>query len=139
LENRVKSSLGHLQINVAAENLPFYKDLLGFAGWRTLYEDEGMAGLGGSNGASLWFAAAANGAKNDYDGAGMNHIGIAVENQGDVDEAVAYLRERKVALLFETPRHRPEFAAAEDQTYYQVMLESPDRVLFEIVYTGPKS
>ncbi len=37
-----------------------------------------------------------------------------------------------------TPRHRPEFSQGPDQTYYQVMFESPDRVLFEVVYTGPK-
>ena len=47
---------------------------------------------------------------------------------------------RRAALqhLFETPRHRPDFAHGEDTTYYQVMFESPDRILFEIVYTGPK-
>jgi hypothetical protein len=48
------------------------------------------------------------------------------------------LRERGVGLLFGTPQHRPEFAQGEDQTYYQVMFESPDRILLEVVYTGPK-
>jgi hypothetical protein len=51
---------------------------------------------------------------------------------------VVYLREHNVQPLFETPRHRPEFSAGPDQTYYQVMFESPDRILFEVVYTGPK-
>jgi hypothetical protein len=40
-------------------------------------------------------------------------------------------------MLFETPRHRPEFSS-EDSTYYQIMFESPDRILLEFVYTGPK-
>jgi hypothetical protein len=31
-------------------------------------------------------------------------------------------------------RHRPEFAQGEDQTYYQVMFASPDRILLEVVY-----
>ena len=45
-----------------------------------------------------------------------------------------------VAPLVEiTPRHRPEFSASEHDTYYQIMFESPDRVLFEVVYEGPKA
>jgi catechol 2,3-dioxygenase-like lactoylglutathione lyase family enzyme len=137
----MKTTLAHLQLNVAAENLPFYKDLLGFAGWRTIYEEEGMAGFdaGADGSPSLWFIGAANGSKNDYDGAGMNHIGLGAASQADVDAAVGYLRGKGVAALFETPRHRPEFAAGEGQTYYQVMFESPDRILFEVVYTGPKT
>ncbi len=35
------------------------------------------------------------------------------------------------------PHHRPEFAMNEKYTYYQVMFETPDRILFEIVYMGP--
>ena len=51
---------------------------------------------------------------------------------------MAYLQARGMALLFETPRHRPEFARDEQSTYYQVMFETPDRLLLEIVYIGPK-
>jgi hypothetical protein len=69
----------------------------------------------------------------------VNHIGIGAESQADVDAVVEYLRDRGVELLFETPRHRPEFSGGEGQTYYQVMFESPDRILFEVVYTGPKA
>ena len=43
-----------------------------------------------------------------------------------------------MVLLFETPRHRPEFAESDGHTYYQVMFASPDGILFEIVYVGPK-
>ena len=39
-------------------------------------------------------------------------------------------------MLFETPRYRPDFSS-EPNTYYQIMFESPDRILFEIVYVGP--
>ncbi len=69
----------------------------------------------------------------------MNHLAIGAESQADVDAIAADLTERGVALLFETPRHRPEFAQSDAQTYYQVMFASPDRILFEVVYTGPKS
>jgi catechol 2,3-dioxygenase-like lactoylglutathione lyase family enzyme len=135
----VQSQLAHLQVNVQPANMAFYKDLAAFLGWQTLYEGDGMLGVAGKDGASLWFAGGAKEVGNDYDGPGVNHLGIGTETQADVDAMVAYLKERGVESLFETPRHRPEFAAAEDQTYYQVMFETPDRILVEVVYTGPKA
>lgn len=118
---------------------PFYRDLLATLGWQTLYDDQGMLGVGGPHGESLWFLGVANGARNDYDGAGLNHLALGAGAQADVDTAADYLRGRSVELLFETPRHRPEFSGGSgDQTYYQVMFESPDRILLEVVYTGPK-
>lgn len=135
----MQTKLAHLQLNVRPENLPFYKDLLSFLGWQSLYEDDGMVGVGDAGGASLWFVGRTNEAANDYDGPGMNHLGIGADSQADVDAVVTYLTQRGVERLFETPRHRPEFAGSEDHTYYQVMFESPDRILVEVVYTGPKS
>ena len=88
---------------------------------------------------SLWFIGYVKPVSNDYDGPGMNHLAFSVPAQADVDAAAAYLTARGIALLFETPRHRPDFAHGEDSTYYQVMFESPDCILFEIVYTGPKA
>lgn len=134
----MNANLGHIQVNVASANMPFYKELTGLLGLPVVYEGDGMLGVGGSNGASVWFIGAANDAANDYDGPGVNHIGFQVDAQGDVDTAAGFLQERGIPALFETPRHRPDFAE-EPQTYYQVMFESPDRVLFEVVYTGPKS
>lgn len=116
----------------------FYKDLFGFLGWQTLYEAEGTIGLAGKHGESFWFIGEAKAVANDYDGPGVNHLGIAAESQADVDAAAAYLTGRGVALLFETPRHRPDFAGGAGETYYQVMFASPDRILWEVVYTGPK-
>jgi hypothetical protein len=69
----------------------------------------------------------------------MHHLAISTTTQAEVDQAAAFLAERGIAHLFETPRHRPEFAHDERSTYYQVMVESPDRILLEIVYTGPKA
>ena len=134
-----QTSIGHIQFNVQPENLPYYRDLFGFLGWQTLYDGEGMLGVGGPNNSSLWFSGACNEVKNDYDGAGFNHIGLNVAAPTDVDETVDYLRNVGVTLLFDTPRHRPEFSGGEDSTYYQVMFETPDRILIEVVYIGPKS
>ena len=134
----MQADLGHIQLNIQPANVPFYRDLMAFLGWQTLYDDEGMLGVGAKSGSSLWFVPQTKDVKNDYDGPGMNHLAISAGSQADVDATVAYLRERTVELLFETPRHRPEFAQSEDQTYYQAMFESPDRIVFEVVYTGPK-
>jgi catechol 2,3-dioxygenase-like lactoylglutathione lyase family enzyme len=134
----VQSSISHLQFNIDPANAGFYRDLFTFLGWSLWYDDPNMLGLGDGKGASVWFAGPAKASANDYDGPGMNHIGLSVPEQADVDAVVAYLHDRGVPALFETPRHRPEFST-EGQTYYQVMFESPDRILFEIVYTGTKA
>lgn len=133
----MQSGLSHIQFNVRAANVPFYKDLFGYLGWRTLHEGNGMIGLAGRHGESFWFIGQVQDGSIDYDGPGVNHIAIGAESQGDVDAAAAYLRERGVDLLFETPCHRPEFSG-DGATYYQIMFESPDRLLLEFVYTGPK-
>lgn len=102
-------------------------------------EDKGLLGLSSGSGASVWFTPEKAKGANDHDSVGVNHFGIAVSSAVEVDEVITYLKEKGVPPLFETPRHRPEFAQSEDQTYYQVMFESPDKLLFEVVYTGPKS
>jgi predicted lactoylglutathione lyase len=63
---------------------------------------------------------------------------LAVDSQAAVDEMVNYLRKKGIPPLFNTPRHRPEFADSPNDTYYQVMFETPDRILFEVVYIGSK-
>jgi len=135
----MQSKLGHLQFNVQPTNVPFYKDFLAAMGWQTIYATENMIGVGDQNGVSLWFVGQVKAVTNDYDGPGMNHLALAVAAQAEVDAAAAYLTAQGVTLLFETPRHRPEFAQGPDQTYYQVMFETPDRILLEVVYTGVKA
>jgi catechol 2,3-dioxygenase-like lactoylglutathione lyase family enzyme len=133
----IQSRFGHIQINIHSKNMGFYKDLFAFMGWQTLEDEPMMFGVGPDIFNSFWFFPGANEAGNDYDGAGMNHVGLLVQSQSEIDEMVTYLHERNIRPLFDTPRHRPEFAMNEEYTYYQVMFESPDRILFEIVYMGP--
>jgi catechol 2,3-dioxygenase-like lactoylglutathione lyase family enzyme len=136
----MQATIGHVQFNVRQSSLPFYRDLMAFLGWQTLYDVDEMLGVSTAEGSSLWFSAyAVKEVSNDYDGPGMNHFAFGATSQADVDEIASHLRERGVALLFDTPRHRPEFAESEAHTYYQVMFESPDRILFEVVYTGLKT
>jgi hypothetical protein len=131
----IQSHIGHIQFNIDMQNAGFYKDLLAFMGWSVWYDDPNLLGLGDSQNASLWFSSVTKPCANDYDGPGANHLGLAVAAQADVDAVVDFLKERGIPTMFDTPRHRPEFSAP-GQTYYQVMFESPDHILFEVVYTG---
>lgn len=132
----IQTKLGHIQFNVYPQHLVFYKELFTFLGWPALEESQTMLGVGSSVFNSLWFFGDANANRNDYDGPGMNHMGLLVQSQSEVDQMVAYLRERGMHPLFGTPRHRPEFSMDSEHTYYQVMFESPDHILFEVVYMG---
>ncbi len=129
----------HIQVNIAAANIAFYRQLFTFLEWPVIHDGDGVLGSAGKSSASIWFIGGAKDAWNDYDGPGVNHIGIPAGSQADVDAVAHYLNNLGVPALFETPRHRPEFASSEADTYYQVMFESPDGVLFEVVYTGPKA
>ena len=133
----IQTKIGHILFNVHPQNLGFYKDLFTFAGWSTINDNPEMFAAGMDPLYSLWFSGGANDAKNDYDGAGMNHLALQVQSQGEVDLMVEHLRERNIPPLFDTPRHRPDFSSDAEHTYYQVMFESPDRILFEVVYMGP--
>jgi catechol 2,3-dioxygenase-like lactoylglutathione lyase family enzyme len=133
----MQSTIGHLQINIDLANLKFYKELFPFMGWKVIYDDTEMLGVADINKSSLWFGSPIKKLVNDYDGYGMNHLAISVPSQADVDLVVDYLGLHGVKCLFETPRHRPEYSG-KGNTYYQVMFESPDHILFEVVYTGPK-
>jgi len=132
----IQSHIGHLVFSIDPNHIGFYKDLLTFMGWAIWHDDPAMLGVGDDQGASLWFGAATKPVANDYDGPGLNHLGLSVPSIAAVDAAVDWLRERGLPALFETPRHRPDFSAP-GSTYYQVMFETPDRILIEIVYTGP--
>ena len=133
----MQTGLDHLQVNVRPENVGFYRDLMSFLGWHDIFAGEGFFGMGGTSG-SLWFISEVKDASNDYDGPGVNHIGIGAESEADGDAVIAYLTERGIAMLFETPRHRP-IPLRQNPTYYQLMFEIPDRDVFEVAYTGPKS
>ena len=134
----MKANLGHLQINIDPKNQAFYQELFNFLEWQVLYQDDEILGLGDANHCGLWFVKGLKADANDYDGIGMNHLAISVASQADVDAAVDYLKAHDVDALFDTPRHRAEFSEGPDETYYQVMFRSPDNILFEVVYTGPK-
>jgi catechol 2,3-dioxygenase-like lactoylglutathione lyase family enzyme len=109
-----------------------------FLGWKMILEEEKIVGFSSGESASIWFLAKTNDSQNNYDGIGVNHIGIGVNSIEPVNAIVDYLADHAVKTLFGTPRYRPEFSGA-DNIYYQVMFESPDKILFEVVCAGPKN
>jgi catechol 2,3-dioxygenase-like lactoylglutathione lyase family enzyme len=134
----INTRINHIEFNIDEQNLPFYSELLGFLGWTVWVDEPEMLIVGNAQNLSLGFNCPAKNHQNNYDGPGMNHLGLAVDSQAAVDEMVNYLRTKGIPPLFNTPRHRPEFADSPNDTYYQVMFETPDRILFEIVYIGSK-
>lgn len=134
----MKSHLYHLQININYNNISFYKDLMNFMGWNIIFEDEGIIGYTAGGDGSLWFIKNESNQTTNYDNVGVNHISLRVEELQNVDEVAEHVKSKDIQMLFDTPKHRPEFAHSENETYYQIMFESPDKILFEVVYVGKK-
>ncbi|MFS8130356.1 MAG: VOC family protein [Candidatus Dojkabacteria bacterium] len=127
----------HIQTNIKFENKQFYKDLFAFMGWSSIFEIEDVFGFKSKKNGDIWFVDTERTNKQDYDDIGVNHISLRVDELKNVDEITALLKEKGISTLFGTPKHRTEFTD-ESQTYYQIMFESPDKILFEIVYIGAK-
>jgi hypothetical protein len=107
-------------------------------GWKVIFEDNNVAGFKSDQAGDLWFVQTIHDENSNYDAKGVNHISLRVDQLGDVDSVKDYLEKQKIIMLFDTPRHRPEFAASESETYYQIMFESPDKILFEVVFVGSR-
>lgn len=135
----MKSFLYHLQINIDFKNVSFYKDLMSFLNWSVIFEDKNIIGYKSNQSGDLWFVKSNKKRQTDYDCIGVNHISIRVGDLDEVDQAALFIQKKNVNMLFNTPRHRPEFVSTPTETYYQIMFTSPDNILFEIVYIGIKS
>jgi hypothetical protein len=66
----------------------------------------------------------------------LYHLAIRVNKQMDIDKCVEFLKDLDTSTLFGTPKHREDFVDSAEDTYYQIMFESPDKILFEVVYVG---
>lgn len=127
--------LYHLQINVSDSDrsFKFYKDLLGYVGYKVTYE--GKEDLGMSNGRTdLWFMQTPSGYKtNKYHrkNTGINHIALGVSSKEAVDNFCNdFLKVRNIPHLYDSPREYPEY----EKGYYAVFFEDPDRIKIEVVY-----
>ncbi|MGH7400115.1 MAG: VOC family protein, partial [Candidatus Rokuibacteriota bacterium] len=131
----MKAQLYHLQINVAdaSRSLPFYKALLGYLEYRTVYETDAMAGFSG-RGTDIWVGAVASahtGAGFHRKRAGLNHLAFRVDRREDVDRFQReFMAPRMLAALYGTPRDFPEYRPG----YYAVFFEDPERLKLEIAH-----
>ena len=112
---------------------------MSFLGWSVIFADKNVIGYKSGQEGDLWFVESNKKELVDYDCIGVNHISIRVCNQNDVDQVALFLQKKNVKMLFDTPKHRPEFVSNPKETYYQIMFKSADNILFEIVYIGWKS
>lgn len=129
---------GHIQFNVEEANVGFYTSLYESLGWEVIVEDDGFTGVR-KDGWLIWFTPGGTGTTHDHDAIGINHLGIEADTMADVDRVATWVQGKGIALLYDTPIDRPEFAASESEMYYSVMFKSPDGILLEVVYTGPRS
>ena len=109
-----------------------------FMGWNIIFEEKNVVGYKSGTNGDVWFVKTGKNKRVDYDAKGVNHISFRVEKMTDVDRVKKHLEKGGTKMLFDTPRHRPEFSSSKEETYYQIMFESPDKILFEVVYIGKK-
>lgn len=63
---------------------------------------------------------------------GLNHIAFQAERREDVDRTAAFLKERGIPLLYDSPG---QFHS--EIEYYAVFFEDPFRLKLEVVYSPP--
>src|SRR5947209_2757869 len=117
----MRSFFYHAQINIDYVHVFFYKDLMTFLGWNVIFEGKDTIGFRSGTNGDLWFVTSIKNEQGDYDKIGVNHLSLRVENQEDVDDVTTFLQKQNIKTLFETPRHRSEFASNPNETYYQIM------------------
>lgn len=87
---------------------------MSFLGWSIIFEEKNVIGYKSDHSGDLWFVDSANKEQSDYDCVGVNHISIRVGNQKDVDKSSLFLQKKNINMLFNTPRHRPEYVSHPD-------------------------
>lgn len=132
----MKAHVYHLQINVCEPKvaLPFYRELLGYLEYRTVYQSDTAAGFSTGSGADIWVMgteAAHVGPGFHRKRAGLNHLAFRVAQRDDVDRfRDEFMTPRRLPALYETPREFPEYRPG----YYAVFFEDPDRLKLEVVH-----
>jgi catechol 2,3-dioxygenase-like lactoylglutathione lyase family enzyme len=132
-----KSFVYHIQMNVsnARRSLPFYKALFGCLGYKVV--DESPEHIGASNGTTdIWIIQSEkihSKRKFHRKAPGLNHISFGVPSPEAVRKfARDFLEKRKIKILYDSPRHFPQY----HKDYYAVYFEGPDRIKLEVTYTS---
>ena len=77
------TSVDHITFSVRPANVSFYRDLLTFLGWQLMYDSPETFGVSNGQQTSLDFGPVTTNVANDYDGPGMNHLGIPTATQAE--------------------------------------------------------
>src|SRR5438105_4240511 len=117
----MKSHFYHTEIIIDFSNLSFYKNLMSFLGWNIIFEKDNVIGFKSGKNGDIWFKRTLKNEHSNYDNIGVNHLAIRVEQHNDIDEIANFLQKHNIRPLYETPKHRPEFASSNKDTYYQIM------------------
>jgi catechol 2,3-dioxygenase-like lactoylglutathione lyase family enzyme len=131
----MKAMLKHLQLNVSdfARSSSFYKDLLGYFGYKVISEGGDYLGLHGE-GVDFWIMAvdpAHTSAPFHRKHAGLNHLAFSVTSKEDVDRFhTEFLTAKNIPTLYETPKAFPEYTP----DYYAVFFEDPGRLKLEVTF-----
>lgn len=130
----IRVGFSHLDYNVSdlKTALTFYNPLMEFLGFSKEVQSEGWV-LYGNGRMKLCLVQC----EPDFVDAGfhrkqpgLNHIAFQAEQRGDIDRTAAFLRERGIPLLYESPgQFHPEIE------YYAVFFEDPFRLKLEVVYS----
>ncbi len=129
----MKATIGHIGINVSsAEAISFWKDLLGFLGFKII---GGKRHFDANDGRS-YLCIGITTKKFQSAGfhrrrTGLNHIALWVESAELVNKFISeFLIPRKIPMLYGGAKPYPEYVKG----YYAVYLEDPDRIKVEVVY-----
>jgi catechol 2,3-dioxygenase-like lactoylglutathione lyase family enzyme len=126
--------IDHLVLSVGdfARSKEFYKELLGFLGFKLKYEYSEMAGW--SNGKTLfWIAAAdAQGRKHEYrkGDIGFHHYAFELSSRKDVDALGAFLQQHDMTIVDPPGEYY-------DRNYYAVYFTDPDGMKLEGMIWAP--
>jgi catechol 2,3-dioxygenase-like lactoylglutathione lyase family enzyme len=137
----VKAQVYHLQINVRDPkvSLPFYRDLLGYLEYRTVYQTDTVAGFSAEGSADIWVIGtdpAHVGQGFHRKRTGLNHLALRVARHEDVDRFHdEFMAPRRLRSLYQTPRAFPEYRPG----YYAVFFEDPDRLKLEVVHVPDRT
>ena len=127
-----QASLYHLQLNVSADGLRFYRDFFSELGYRIWQEsDEHLAASDGTIDFWVIQTEPAHAHRPFHrKGTGLNHLAFRFDSRVEVDEfAARFLAPRGITPLYQSPKFYPEYAA----NYYAVYFEDPDRIKLEVM------
>ena len=132
----MKSTLGHIGINLSSEDEPFvfWKDLLTFLDFEIMPDGNHFDATDGHTSLCVQVT------KSDYQKpnfhrkrTGLGHIAFQVGSAYMVDAFVNdFLKPRQIEPLYGGAKSYPDYAPA----YYAVYFEDPDRIKVEVVYDG---